>query len=43
MVFPGELWVSYDGYGVCHRDYPRAVRVVDDAFDVLANHLQAYN
>jgi hypothetical protein len=27
-VFPGELWVSYNVYGVCHRDYPRAVRVV---------------
>jgi hypothetical protein len=36
-----QLWVSQEGYGVCHRDYPRAVRVVDDAVDMLANHFQA--
>ena len=39
IVFSGELWVSYEGYGIRDRDYPRAVCVVDDAFDVLANHL----
>ena len=35
-----QLWVSYDGYGVCHRDYPRAVHVVHDAADMLTKHLK---
>jgi hypothetical protein len=36
-----QLWVTYDGCGVCRRNYPRAVNVVHDAADMLANDRQA--
>jgi len=38
-----SLGLSYEGYGICQRDYPRAVRVVDDAVDLVANVLQAHH